>query len=171
MATISVGPGSYIRPYRKPRVRHFLVGASQTILKGDPLILSATADAGNKVTIAGADPTADYHLVGFAAEAITTGSTVTAADKIPVWLATPDAEFVVHYADTQALDVDDIGTAYGIVADGTNDIWRLDDTETTAPVFMVIDLLDAHADVNGRAVVQVLAPERLYGTSRDLDVS
>ena len=163
MATISVSSGSYIRPYRNVRTKQFKVDVSQTIRVGDILVLSADADEGNRVKKAGADPATDRSIVGVAAEAITTGATHNAVtDRVLVWLATGDAEFLVHYGDTQALDNDDISVEYGVVLDSTNNIWRLDDTETTAKVFRVLELIDAHADVNGRAVVMFIAPERLY---------
>ena len=163
MATIGVGKGSYVRPYRNARLRQFLVDTSQTIKVGDAIVLGADADEGNRVKKSGADPSTDRKFIGFAAEAITTGSTHDAnTDKIQVWLATQDAEFIVHCEDAAAIDNDDISTEYGIVEDTTNEIWRLDRTETTAKVFRVLELLDAHGDVNGRLVVSVIAPERLY---------
>lgn len=163
MATISVGQGNYIRPYRKVRIRHFKVDASQTIRIGDPVVLSTDANEGDRIKLAGTDPATDRGFVGFAAEAKTTGASPSyPADTIPVWLATGDAEFRVHVADSQALDADDISVEYGIVADGTNLIYRLDRTEVTAKVFRVLELLDAHADVNGAVVAMVIAPERLY---------
>lgn len=163
MATLSVGAGSWIRPYRLPRVKHYRVQINQVIRVGDPVVLSVTADQGDRIALAGADPAVDRGFVGFAAEAITTGATVTAEQKIPVWLVTQDSEFLVHVAAGQALDNDDISVEYGIVADATNLIWRLDKTETTAKIFRVLELKDAHGDVNGRLVVAAIAPERLYG--------
>lgn len=163
MATIGVSSGSYIRPYRNVRTRQFKVDTSQTVRVGDPLVLSTDADEGDRVKVAGADPTTDRKIVGFAAETITTTATFTAAtDKVLVWLATGDAEFQVHCEASAAIDADDISTEYGIVNDATNNIWRLDRTETTAKVFRVLELKDAHGDVNGRLIVHVIAPERLY---------
>ena len=163
MATLTVSTGSYIRPYRLVRIKHYRVNINQAIRIGDPVVLSVTADQGDRIALAGADPATDRGFVGFAAEAITTGATVTADHKIPVWLATQDGEFLVHVANGQALDADDVSLEYGIVADATNLIWRLDKTETTAKLFRVLELRDAHADVNGRLVCAVIAPERLYG--------
>jgi len=144
-------------------VKHYRVQINQVIRVGDPVVLSVTADQGDRIALAAADPAVDRGFVGFAAEAITTGATVTAEQKIPVWLVTQDSEFLVHVANTQALDNDDISVEYGIVADATNLIWRLDKTETTAKIFRVLELKDAHGDVNGRLVVAGIAPERLYG--------
>lgn len=163
MATISVGSGNYLRPYRNVRLRSFPVDTSQTIRVGDILVLSTDSDEGNRVKKASADPTTDRAIVGVAAEAITTGATyVAATDKVLVWLATGDAEFIVHAQDTGALDNDDISVEYGVVNDSTNNIWRLDRTETTAKVFRVLELKDAAGDVNGRYIVMFIAPERLY---------
>ena len=164
MATIGVSSGSYIRPHRNVRTRSFPVDVSQTIRVGDPIILGADSNEGNRVKKAGTDPATDRALIGLAAEAITTTSThVAANDKVLVWVATQDAEFRVHCEDAAAIDNDDISVEYGIVADATNLIYRLDRSETTAKVFRVLELLDAHGDVNGRLVVSVIAPERLYG--------
>lgn len=162
MATISVGPKSYIRPHRNSRIRHFRVDASQTIRIGDLVVLSADSDEGNRIKKSGADPTTDRKIVGFAAEAITTSATPAETDTIPVWLATGDAEFVAHCEDAAAIDNDDISTEYGLVEDTTNNIWRVDRSETTAKIARVLELLDAHGDVNGRLVFTVIAPERLY---------
>jgi len=148
MATISVGSGNYLRPYRNVRVQHFPEAASQSFKRGEILIRETVADKGHEVKISGADPTAG--LLGVAAA----DASGTEGTKIPVWLFTPEAEFIIHYGSGQALDNDDVGVAYGVVKDGTNVIWRLDNTETTAKVFEVVQLLDAHADVNGRAVVR-----------------
>lgn len=165
MATIGVGAGSYIRPVNiaKTRTGRWRVDASQTVRVGDPLVLSTDSNEGNRLKVAGSDPGTDRGLVGFAAQALTTGASPTyPADEISVWLATGDAEFLVHCEDAAAIDNDDISVEYGIVNDATNNIWRLDRTETSAKVFRVLRLRDAHGDVNGRLIVMVIAPERLY---------
>lgn len=163
MATIGVGAGSYIRPHRRARTRTFRVDASQTIVVGDPVVLSTDSDEGNRIKKSGADPTTDRGFVGFAAAAITTGASPTyPADSIPVWLATGDAEFIGHVQDAETLDNDDIGVEFGIVADATNGIWRVDTSETSAKVVRILELADEHGDTNGRVVFHVIAPERLY---------
>lgn len=166
MATIGVGTGNYIRPRKAAgtELRSFPVDTSQTILVGSLLVLSADSDEGNRVKVAGTDPTTDRAIVGFAAEAITTGATfVAATDKVLVWLAKQDTQFIVHCEDAGTIDNDDVSVEYGVVVDATNLITRLDRTETSAKVFRVIELLDVHGDVNGRLAVTVIAPERLYG--------
>jgi len=149
--TYTVGKGSYIRPIRSARVRTLPEAASQTFKVGDPLILNTTANKGNQVKIAGADPSGT--VVGFALIA----ASGTENTDIPFAPLDEQAEFVVHVADTQTLDNDDLGVEYGIVADATNQIWRLDNTETTAKVFRVVDFATnpqtgvkfAHGDTNG----------------------
>lgn len=162
MATIGVGAGSYVRPHRRVRTRTFRVDASQTIVVGDLLVLSADADEGNRVKKAGADPTTDRAIVGFAAAAITTGASPTAEDVIPVWLATGDAEFIGHVQDAETLDNDDISVEFGMVNDATNGIWRVDTSETTAKIVRILELVHEHGDTNGQVVFHVIAPERLY---------
>lgn len=165
MATLTVSSGNYLRPYRAPvKTRQWKVDTSQTIRVGDILILSTDSNEGDRVKKAGADPAADRSIVGVAAEAITTGSTyVAATDKVLVWVADQDTEFLAHCEDAAAIDADDISVEYGTVNDSTNNIWRVDRSETSAKVFRVRQLIDAHGDVNGRLVVTFIAPERLYG--------
>jgi hypothetical protein len=158
MATIGVGTGSYIRPHRRQRMRAFVEDASQTFKVGDPLILSTDSDQGNRVKIAGADPTTDRAIVGFAAQ----NATGTEGAYVNVWLATGDAEFIGHVQDAETLDNDDVSVEFGIVADSTNAIWRVDTSETSAKVVRILELYDAHGDTNGRVVFHVIAPERLY---------
>lgn len=155
MATISVSSGSYIRPANgMGEIAHYGEGASQTFKKGDPLIFGSDADEEHLVKVAGSDPGA---IIGFAAE----DATGTKGTKIAVYLADDLARFLVHVADSQTLDVNMLKAAgYGIVADGTNSIWRLDTSETTAKIFKVRALVDAHGDVNGRVIASVLAAER-----------
>lgn len=163
MATIGVGTGSYIRPLRRARIEEWAVDTSQTVYVGSVLVLSTDSDEGNRLKVSGSDPTTDRKIVGVALGAVTTTSTFNAVtDKVLVAVATGDAEFIVHCEDAAAIDNDDISTEYGMVLDSTNNIWRLDRTETTAKVFRVLRLVDAHGDVNGRLVVMFIAPERLY---------
>lgn len=158
--TYVVGKGSYIRPARNARIRTYPEKASQTFIVGDPLIKNTASDKGNEVAISAADPTAGT-VVGIAMNAAsgTTGANVTVA------MLDEQAEFVIHVADTQTLDNDDIGVEYGIIADTTYLIWRLDNTESTAKVFRVIDFATnpqtgvkfAHGDVNGAYIVTAAA--------------
>ena len=155
MATLTVSSGDYIRPRGgQGDIVHYKEGASQTFLKGDPLINSSVTDKEDRCIIAGSDPGA---IIGFAAA----DASGVADTMIPVYAADDLARFVVRVADTQAIDVDMIKAAgFGIVADGTNLIWRLDTSETTAKIFKVRKLVDAHGDVNGRVICSVLAAER-----------
>jgi len=152
--THSVGAGNYIRPYRRVRIRHFPEGASQSFKVGDPLILDTTSDKGHQVVLAGNDPTTG-DVVGFAAEE----ATGVEGTLIAVWVLDGQGEFIAHVANSQALDNDDIGAEYGIVADGTNGIYRLDRTETTSKVFRVLEIAPGHAhgDVNGAYIVKSAA--------------
>lgn len=158
MATFLIGKGNYIRPYRNVRIRPFPEAASQTFIVGDPLILQTTADKGHQVKISGADPTAGT-VVGFALAA----ASGTEGTSIPVAMLDEQGEFMVVVQDTGAIDNDDIGDEYGIVADATNLIWRLDLTETTAKVFRIVAFapkpdgsggMCVAADVNGAWIVR-----------------
>jgi hypothetical protein len=152
MATAYVASsGDHIRPYRNVRLKHFKEAASQTFRVGDPLILQTTADKGDQVKIAGSDPTTGT-VVGFAAE-VATGTEDT---LVAVWVLDYQSEFLVIVQDASTLDRDQVGDEYGIVADATNLIYRLDTTETTSKVFRVTDLAPGygHGDTNGKLVVK-----------------
>jgi hypothetical protein len=162
MATIGVGKGSYVRPHRRVRMRAFKEDSSQSFRVGDPVCLSADSDDGDYIKVAAADPTTDRFFVGFAAKA----ASGTKGDYVDVWLATGDAEFIAHICGAAAadatLDNNDISVEYGMIADSTNQIWRVDNSETTAKLVRILELVDAHGDTNGRVVFHVIAPERLY---------
>ena len=89
-------------------------------------------------------------------------ATVTAADNVDVWLATGDAEFIVHVQDAETLDNDDVDSEFGIVEDSTNEIYRLDTSETSAKVFRVLKLYDAHGDTNGRVIAHAVTTCLLF---------
>jgi len=150
MATIPVGT---IRPYRRVRTQHFAEGASQSFVAGDILTWSSTADTGNRVIKAGADPTT---IVGVAAES----ASGTAATKIAVYVADEIGEFVgsvsTAVAAAAVLDADDVGDDFGLVADTTNACWRIDLSETTTAFCQIVELLDAAGDTNGRVVFHFL---------------
>lgn len=150
--TISVGPGNYIRPYRKCRIVHWGEDSSQTFIKGDPLMLSTDSNDGNLVKLS----TEAHVIVGFAAES----ASGTKNNKVAVWVADENAEFVGHVEDAMALDADFIGDEYDIIADATNLIWRVDTTDTTNPVVKIVELKDAVGDTNGRVVFKVLNAAR-----------
>jgi hypothetical protein len=163
MATYSIGKGNYIRPYRNVRIRPFREAPSQTFKVGDPLILNTTADKGDQVKVAGADP--DGTVVGFAMNAASGTENTT----VNVALLDEQAEFVAVVVDAQTLDYDDIGDELGIAADATNQIWRVDRTETSVPVFRVQAFgpkpdgsggMCTHGDVNGAVIVRSAAAKQ-----------
>lgn len=153
MATLTVSSGDYIRPASSMgEIRHYPEGASQSFKKGDPLIFGSDANQENYVKVAGADPGA---IVGFAAE----DASGTTGTKIAVYCG--DTEFVVRVGDGQSVDVAQIKAAgFGIVADSSNAIWRLDTSETSAKIFKVRRLVDDNDDVNGRVIASILRAER-----------
>jgi len=153
MATISVGKKSYIRPYRGPvRIKEFKEEASQTFKLGAVVIQDSSAK--DEVEEAGTDPTA--RILGVAAQA----ASGTADTKIPVWLAEPGVTFIGHIESGASLAAGNIGTNYGLVYDATNEIWRVDTSETSNVNVTVIGFVDAVGDVNGRVEFQFLAAAR-----------
>lgn len=159
MPTFTIGPGNTVRPYRNVRKRNFPEAGSQTFVNGDLVILETAADKGHQVKISAADPTTDRGLIGVAAEA----ASGVEGTSIAVYLFTPDSEFVINGNTT--LDNDQTSVRYGVVRDGTNKVWQLDISETTAIVFKVLELKDAHGDVNGQYIVMPVQSEALHGAN------
>lgn len=152
MATISVSEKSYIRPYKNVRTEAFKEEASQTFKLGDVLVQDATNK--DEVEISGTDATA--RIVGIALE----DASGVADTKILVGLAEPGAEFVGHIEDAATLAVGMLGTDYGLVADTTNNIWRVDTSDTTNKSVTITGFVDEVGDVNGRVRFQFLAAAR-----------
>ena len=151
--TVSSGDG--IRIFRKPSggggVRHFKEGASQTFIAGDIVKLITTATKGDEIQLATATD-ADNTNVGIALEP----ATGVEGTLLAVAVFDESAEFLVAVADTQTLDANKIGLDYGKVRDGTNNIWRLDQTNTTQKIFHVIGFAPGygHGDTNGKYLVR-----------------
>jgi hypothetical protein len=154
MATINVAK---VQPRRHVQVRHFPEGASQTFVRGDLLTFSGTSDTGNRVIKATSGTTKTY-LVGFAAES----ASGTAGTMIAVWLADEMAEFTANICTVtcgdDTIDLDDLGKAYGLIADTTNAAWRVNLAETTTNnAFVAItEIIDASGDTNGRVAFKLL---------------
>ena len=153
MATHTVGPNDYIRPYRGPvRTRAFKEEASQSFRYGAVVVQDASTK--DEVEEAGSDPTA--RILGVAAEAAGGVADV----KRLVYLAEPGVEFVARVQDTGTLAAANVGTEYGLVKDGTNNIWRVDLSETSNTNVIVTELIDPIGDVNGRVAFQFKAAAR-----------
>lgn len=144
MATISVSSKSYIRPAGRGTCTHrdYKEEASQTIVLGEILVQDATTK--DEVEAAGADPVA--LIVGIAMQ----DGLGVADTPINVALAGPEAEFIGHIEDAATLAVGNLGTNYAVVKDATNDIWRVDTSDTTNVCVTVTGFYDAVGDVNGR---------------------
>lgn len=151
MASFTVSSGDWIRPYRRNRLVAFPEAASQSFILGDVLILQTSSDKGNQVKKSGADPSSGT-VVGIAAEA----ASGTEGTLINVWVLDEKAEFLACVQDASTLDNDHVGDEFGIVADSTNAIWRVDTTETIAKVFRVVGVAPgyAHGDTNGKYIVK-----------------
>lgn len=138
--TFTVGSGDYIRPYRNVRIQHFPVAVSQTIRRGDA-VKKAGAGLENRIKIGVVSETSGY--VGIAAADITTTATHNAVtDRIPVWLATPEAEFIGRSVVDDAVDFTDIGVNVALDIDATNNIWVVETDDVTAEIVQVLQFLD-----------------------------
>jgi hypothetical protein len=168
MATFSVGSGDYIRPYRNVRIQHFPVAVSQTIVRGAAVKL-AGAGLENRIKIGVVTETSGY--VGIAAESITTTGTHNAAtDKIAVWLATENAEFIGRTVSDDAVDFTDIGVRVALDIDATNNIWVVETDDVTAEVVQVLAYLDpvtknvqaTEGDISALCVFKFLPGASIY---------
>lgn len=120
--TFAVGSGDYMRPWRNCDIKHFPEAASQTFKKGEVLIQGG-AGVENQVRVASDNPTAA--IVGVAAE----DASGTTGQKVAVYVARGDAEFIVRTISTDPVDFSDIGTARAIEKDATNVIWVTDTSD------------------------------------------
>lgn len=138
--TYTASSGDYIRPYRNVRIQHFPIHVSQTVLRGSVLQL---AGAGYENRLILCTDTTVSGIVGVAAESITTTATHNAVtDKIAVWLATPDAEFIGRTVSDDAVDFSDIGVRVELELDATNSITVVQTDGVTYEVVEVLQYLN-----------------------------
>lgn len=152
MATRSVSSKDYIRAYKGGRTESFKEEASQTYKLGAVLVLDATTK--DEVEEAAADPVAN--IAGIALS----DASGTADTAQLVAIAEPGTEFIGVVQDAGVLAVGNVGTNYGLVKDATNNIWRVDLSDTTNVNVTVTGLVDPAGDVNGRVRFQFLASAR-----------
>jgi len=150
MATIVVNSKNVFRTRRLDRIAYFPEGAGQTFKAGHVVLLSA-----GKVVKAGSDPAAGT-VAGVAAEA----ATGTTDSKIGVFIADETAEFIGNVQDTGVLAVANVGLSCGLVLDATNDIHRVDLSDTTSLQVKVVELVDAPGDINGQVLFKFLNAAR-----------
>ena len=148
MAAYTLGTGDFPVEFRCNRLEHFKEAAGQTFQVGDLLVLQTTADKGDQIKLAGADPAAGT-VVGIAYEA----ASEVEDTLLPVSVLDEGAEFKIPV--NAALDRDHIGDEFGVVADPTTR-WKLDVSETTAKVFRVVKIAPgyAHGDTGGKYIVK-----------------
>lgn len=125
MANIN-SPFGLLPVYDSGSTRNYILAISQTIKRGDPLVLNA----GGQV-VAG-DPTSTG-FVGIAAEDKTTGGAATAA--IAVWDGVDDV-FVIQ-TGSHALLQADLGDKFDL--DGSSGAWLLDLATTTVGQFKIVE--------------------------------
>jgi len=121
--------------YGQAVVVHYPVAASQTIAKGDAVILTS-----GLVNIALSNSAA---LLGVAANAITTGGSVTRADTVAVWVALPG-----HVFEGQCSG-DSAAATLGIQADieGATGVMEINENASVEDVVQVVGL-KSDEDIN-----------------------
>jgi hypothetical protein len=141
MVTFVAGAGDGFLPYRFTRHMFFIEAAGQTFKPGAVVVL----DAAGRIIKGGTDPAAAT-VVGVASER----ATGVLGSKVGVYVADENAEFKGRVQDTGVLALTNVGKQYSIVLDATNDIFRVDLSDTTNKNVTVTELIDAVGDVNGR---------------------
>jgi hypothetical protein len=167
--TFTVGSGDYMRPWRNCRIQHFPVHVSQTLKRGYVVQL---AGAGYENRIIASTDTVTTKIVGVVAADITTTAThVASTDKVPVWLATEDAEFIARTVADDAVDFSDIGVNVSLEIDVTNSIVRVETDDTTYETVKVLQFIDpvtktkqaTEGDTSVWAVVKFIPGAAVWG--------
>lgn len=148
--TFTVTSSNIIVPYRLTRNASIEEGSAQTYKYGALLVLS-----GGQAVKGASDPAANT-ILGIASE----DATGVQASKVGYYAATEDAEFLGTVQDTGTLALALIGTQVGLVYDATNDIFRVDLSDTTNKRVTITRLYDAVGDVNGRVVFKFMNAAR-----------
>jgi len=168
--TYTLCSGDYIRPWRNVRLKEFPVHVSQTVLVGS-VLQKGGAGYENRVILS--TDTVTTGIVGVAAEAITTTAThVAATDKVLVWLATPDAEFVGRTVADDAVDFTDIGVNVELEIDATYSITEVQTDGTAYEVVQVLEYLNpttrdkqaAEGDTSVLCVFKFIPGATIWGT-------
>ena len=168
--TYTVSSGDVIRPWRNVRVQEYPVHTSQTVLQGS-VLKADTAGYENRAVLSTDTTTAK--ILGVAAEAITTTSTHNAVtDRVLVYLATEDAEFIARTDADTAVDFTMLGGNYELEIDGTNSITRVQLDGTTYEVVKLLQFIDpvtknkqaTEGDYNVFVVFKFIPGATVYGT-------
>lgn len=158
--TYTHSAGDTIRPYRNVKVRHFPETTTQTFKRGDPVIAvtGGTATSKTRIGVAANQPTT--LIVGIAAA----DASGTADNMVPVWLATPLAEFQIVYKAAQASAFGDFGTGLAILKEAVTNIWYVDNTDTTHDAVVPIELAPPYVigDIGGYVIVRFAFAATIY---------
>ena len=133
--TFAVSSKDYARPWKNVRIQHFPEGASSTFKRGE-VVIKGGAGVENRVIIAADNPTSAVLGIAAADASGTTGA------KVPVWLATPEAEFIIRTISTDPVDFTDIGTLRAVEKDATNVIWVVDTSDASNDSVVCLQYLD-----------------------------
>lgn len=158
--TYTHGAGDIFRPYRNVKVRHFPETTSCTFKKGEPVIAVTGGTATSKTRIGAAANQPTTLIVGVAAA----DASGTADNMVPVWMATPLAEFQIVYKTAQASAFGDFGTGLAILKDATNVIWYVDNTDTTHDAVVPIEMAPPYVlgDIGGYVIVRFAYAATIY---------
>jgi hypothetical protein len=162
--TFTPSAGNIIRPYGRSKVKHFPEAASQTFKRGYPVIMDS-ASTENRIAVAADNPTAA--IVGIAAE----DASGTTGNKVAVWLAKPEYQFIVTTVASDAVDFTDRGACRALQAHASLAIWVVDTTDAGNDSVVIEDYLNpvtmasqtAEGDSEVYAVVHFDPKATIYG--------
>jgi hypothetical protein len=133
--TFTPSAGNIIRPYGRSKVKHFPEAASQTFKRGYPVIMDA-ASTENRIKVAADNPTAA--IVGIAAE----DASGTTGNKVAVWLAKPEYQFLVTTVASDPVDFTDRGACRALQAHASLAIWVVDTTDAGNDSVVIEDYIN-----------------------------
>lgn len=161
--TYTHGAGDIMRPYRGVQVKHFPETTGQTFKRGEPVIFVTGGTATSRTRIGVASNQPITLIVGVAAA----DASGVADAMCPVWLAKPNAEFQMVYKAAQASAFGDFGTGLAILKDATNNIWYVDNTDTTHDAVVPIEMKPPYVlgDLGGFVIVRFAFAATVYAAT------
>lgn len=186
--------GSVVKVYKQlggngahPETRRLAEKSSQTFLAGTPVVVEAATGyliaspaISSAITIAGfaQEPASNLSSSGVR-KFLTYGSVENQTSavliagggpindgKCGVWIASDRTLFIGNYKAAQTPAVTDIGLIYGMVKDGTSNLWYIDTAITAAgsgAICEIVELLDSPLVAAGRVSFRITRAGQQFG--------
>lgn len=171
MADITLSSNSILRPYRasvgSPEIRHIqgsTFAAGSSIILGDVVQSDTAVDSNASRLVRMANAVPSTAIYGVAAgndpqDGTTGGAGLGAAttQRIPVWLANPDTEFIA-VTKVAGIGSSSVGKAAALKRDSTLAIWYVDTVNSTAGDARVrIIGVPNPGDTNGQVIFRFMS--------------